>query len=75
MYFASWIGFILGFELLLRYLELFTTIGADGSRGGGDLDASFNSRYARPHSAQRERPAQQELPPLPLMKKTMGLCE
>jgi len=68
-YFASWIGFILGFELLLRYLELFTTIGADGSRGGGDLDASFNSRYARPRSAQRERPAQQELQQLAVVNK------
>ncbi|KAL7484684.1 hypothetical protein ACHAW6_010313 [Cyclotella cf. meneghiniana] len=32
VYFASWMGFVLVFEMCLRYLEFFSTYGADGTR-------------------------------------------
>lgn len=32
VYFASWAGFIIVFEMVLRYVEFFSTYGADGSR-------------------------------------------
>ena len=40
LYFGSWLGFVLSFELCLRYLELFST----GSRGAGGKGGNVSSR-------------------------------
>jgi len=49
LYFGSWLGFALAFEMCLRYLELFSTsvVGSNGGAGGGSSSSTARSRGGR----------------------------
>ncbi|KAL3792588.1 hypothetical protein HJC23_005558 [Cyclotella cryptica] len=72
VYFASWMGFVLVFEMCLRYVEFFSTYGADGTRvledavarrsTGGDGASTNGSEYSRRRRRRSHSP--QQLPQL-----------